>query len=76
MNVTPRIYGCDEILPEHVDGQSHLGLKAMGLRRLRENGYCVPAFFTISTEVCAAYYKSNRQLPEGLLDEVCERADR
>jgi len=68
------IYGCDEALPEHLDGRRHLGQKAMGLRWLWEQGYSVPAFFTISTEVCAAYHASSRRLPRGVLDEVMEQA--
>ncbi|MCM8829978.1 MAG: pyruvate, phosphate dikinase [Candidatus Omnitrophica bacterium] len=47
-----------------------LGGKGAGLAEMVRLGIPVPAGFTITTEVCTYYYKHNKQLPEGLLEEV------
>ncbi|MFZ1990255.1 MAG: pyruvate, phosphate dikinase [Alphaproteobacteria bacterium] len=47
-----------------------LGGKGAGLAEMSELGLPVPAGFTITTEVCTAYYKNNEQYPDGLTAEV------
>ena len=47
-----------------------LGGKGAGLAEMVRLGIPVPAGFTITTEVCTYYYKHNKQLPDGLIDEV------
>lgn len=47
-----------------------LGGKGAGLAEMTNSGVEVPAGFTITTEVCDAYYKNNKQLPSGLKEEV------
>jgi pyruvate,orthophosphate dikinase len=47
-----------------------LGGKGANLAEMTSIGLPVPPGFTITTEVCDLYYKNNRQLPPGLLDEV------
>ncbi len=47
-----------------------LGGKGANLADMTSIGLPVPPGFTITTEMCAAYYKSGRKLPAGLLDEI------
>ncbi|MDR2534680.1 MAG: pyruvate, phosphate dikinase [Treponema sp.] len=47
-----------------------LGGKGANLAEMTNLGIPVPPGFTISTEVCAAYYENNEQYPEGLEDTV------
>ncbi|MDR0451873.1 MAG: pyruvate, phosphate dikinase [Treponema sp.] len=47
-----------------------LGGKGANLAEMTNLGIPVPPGFTISTEVCAAYYENNEHYPEGLEDEV------
>jgi pyruvate,orthophosphate dikinase len=47
-----------------------LGGKGANLAEMTSIGLPVPPGFTITTEVCDAYYKSGRKLPAGLLEEV------
>lgn len=49
-----------------------LGGKGANLAEMTNLGIPVPPGFTISTEVCAAYYENNRQYPAGLEEEVLE----
>ena len=49
-----------------------LGGKGANLAEMTNLGVCVPAGFTISTEVCAAYYENNENYPEGLKEQVEE----
>lgn len=49
-----------------------LGGKGANLAEMTNLGIPVPPGFTISTEVCAAYYENNRKYPEGLEREVLE----
>ncbi|GAB4296783.1 MAG: pyruvate, phosphate dikinase [Myxococcota bacterium] len=51
-------------------GKELLGGKGLGLAEMTALGIPVPAGFTITTEVCARYYKSNRILPPELKKEV------
>jgi pyruvate, orthophosphate dikinase len=47
-----------------------LGGKGANLAEMSNIGLPVPPGFTITTEVCNAYYESGKQLPEGLMHEV------
>ncbi len=47
-----------------------LGGKGANLADMTSIGLPVPPGFTITTEVCDAYYKSGKQMPAGLMDEV------
>ena len=56
------------------DGRSDLkpllGGKGANLAEMTGIGLPVPPGFTITTEVCEAYYKAGEKLPSGLMDEV------
>jgi pyruvate,orthophosphate dikinase len=47
-----------------------LGGKGANLAEMTSIGLPVPPGFTITTEVCDLYFKNNRKLPAGLMDEV------
>lgn len=47
-----------------------LGGKGANLAEMTSIGLPVPAGFTMTTEVCSAYYDNNRQYPASLTDEV------
>ncbi len=47
-----------------------LGGKGANLAEMTSIGLPVPAGFTITTEVCAGYYKQGKKLPVGLMKEV------
>ena len=47
-----------------------LGGKGLNLAAMTSIGLPVPPGFTITTEVCDAYYKSGEKLPDGLMDGV------
>jgi pyruvate,orthophosphate dikinase len=47
-----------------------LGGKGLNLAEMTAIGLPVPPGLTITTEVCANYYKEGRQLPKGLMEEV------
>jgi pyruvate,orthophosphate dikinase len=49
-----------------------LGGKGANLAEMTSIGLPVPPGFTITTEVCDLYYKSGRELPAGLMDEVAK----
>lgn len=49
-----------------------LGGKGANLAEMAKIGLPVPAGFTITTEVCTAYYKADRTYPAGLAQEVAE----
>jgi pyruvate, orthophosphate dikinase len=49
-----------------------LGGKGANLAEMTSIGLPVPPGFTITTEVCDLYYKSDRKLPPGLKDEVAK----
>ncbi|NLM36886.1 MAG: pyruvate, phosphate dikinase, partial [Firmicutes bacterium] len=49
-----------------------LGGKGANLAEMTNLGIPVPAGFTITTEVCTAYYQNNRQWPAGLEEEIRE----
>ena len=47
-----------------------LGGKGANLAEMSNIGLPVPPGFTITTEVCTAYYESGKRLPDGLMAEV------
>ncbi len=47
-----------------------LGGKGANLAEMSSMGLPVPPGFTITTEVCTAFYANNRNYPEGLIDQV------
>jgi len=53
-----------------------LGGKGANLAEMTAIGLPVPAGFTMTTEVCSAYYDNNRQYPAGLAEEVAEHLAR
>ncbi len=60
----------------HADGQSNLknllGGKGANLAEMTQMGIPVPAGFTITTEVCTAYYRDNENYPTDLENQVRE----
>ncbi|TWU24100.1 Pyruvate, phosphate dikinase [Novipirellula galeiformis] len=50
--------------------KSILGGKGVNLAEMTAIGLPVPPGFTITTQVCDAYYKSGEKMPKGLMDEV------
>ena len=53
-----------------------LGGKGANLAEMTNLGIPVPPGFTISTEVCAAFYDNDRTYPAGLREEVTEHLER
>ena len=49
-----------------------LGGKGANLAEMSNMGLPVPLGFTITTEVCAAYYENNKKFPQGLKDQVAK----
>src|ERR687883_1875809 len=49
-----------------------LGGKGANLAEMASIGLPVPPGFTITTEVCTAYYKNDRKYPEELRPQVAE----
>jgi pyruvate,orthophosphate dikinase len=56
----------------HAGLRELLGGKGAGLAEMTNLGIPVPPGFTITTEVCTAFYASGRQYPEGLREQVAE----
>src|SRR5688572_5718974 len=52
------------------DMKELLGGKGANLAEMANLGLPVPPGFTITTEVCTAYYSNARKLPDGLRQEV------
>ena len=52
------------------DQRQLLGGKGANLADMTSIGLPVPPGFTITTEMCDAYYKSGQKLPAGLMDDV------
>jgi pyruvate, orthophosphate dikinase len=50
--------------------KAKLGGKGANLCEMTQIGLRVPPGFVISTEACLAYFSSDKQLPNGLMDEV------
>jgi pyruvate,orthophosphate dikinase len=59
---------------EEGDGEAKqlLGGKGAGLTEMTRAGLPVPPGFIVTTEACKAYNANNKQLPEGLWDQVRE----
>ncbi len=59
---------------DKTDGKTELknllGGKGANLAEMAQIGIPVPPGFTITTEVCTAYYDNNKQYPDGLKEEV------
>lgn len=53
-----------------------LGGKGANLAEMTNLGIPVPPGFTITTEVCEAYYKNNQQYPKGLAEEIAQNLSR
>ncbi|MBI2472427.1 MAG: pyruvate, phosphate dikinase [Planctomycetes bacterium] len=53
-----------------------LGGKGANLAEMTNLGIPVPPGFTITTEVCDAYYKNNKKYPEGLAGEIEQNLSR
>lgn len=53
-----------------------LGGKGANLAEMTNLGIPVPPGFTITTEVCDAYYKNNQQYPKGLAEEIEQNLSR
>jgi pyruvate,orthophosphate dikinase len=53
-----------------------LGGKGANLAEMTNLGIPVPPGFTVSTDVCAAYYENKRKYPEGLEQELLAHLDR
>ncbi|HUE73608.1 MAG TPA: pyruvate, phosphate dikinase [Pirellulaceae bacterium] len=51
-------------------GKDIMGGKGANLAEMTSIGLPVPPGFTITTEVCDAYYKHGKKLPAGMMDEV------
>lgn len=51
-------------------GRDILGGKGTNLAEMTSIGLPVPPGFTITTEVCAEYYKAGKKLPKGLLEHI------
>lgn len=49
-----------------------LGGKGANLAEMSSLGLPVPPGFTITTEMCTAYYENNKQFPDSLRDQVAE----
>ena len=58
------------------DMKNLLGGKGANLAEMLSIGLPVPAGFTLTTEVCTAFYENNRHYPEGLTDQVKEALSR
>ncbi|MFA7635280.1 MAG: PEP/pyruvate-binding domain-containing protein, partial [Bacillota bacterium] len=65
---------------KHADGKGDmknlLGGKGAGLAEMTNLGIPVPPGFTITTEVCTAFYEHDRKWPEGLEEEIRENLTR
>src|ERR1700694_4593760 len=48
-----------------------LGGKGAGLAEMTRAGLPVPPGFTLTTEVCLAFYEAGRRFPDGLTGAIC-----
>ncbi|HOK69912.1 MAG TPA: pyruvate, phosphate dikinase [Bacillota bacterium] len=58
------------------DMKNLLGGKGAGLAEMTNLGIPVPPGFTITTEVCTAFYENDRKWPEGLEEQIRENLKR
>ncbi|MCK4717235.1 MAG: pyruvate, phosphate dikinase, partial [Thermoplasmata archaeon] len=63
------VYLFEEANPEE---RKLLGGKGAGLSAMTQAGFPVPPGFVVSTEACKAFYDMDKQLPEGLMEQVKE----
>ncbi len=56
----------------HAGDKEHLGGKGANLAEMTRIGLPVPGGFTISTDICNAYYENDRSFPAGLEDQVAK----
>ena len=56
--------------------KSLLGGKGANLAEMVNIGLPVPAGFTITTEVCTAYYKNKKKYPKELKDQVLKALEK
>ena len=69
--MTKWVYGFgDGVAEGSAEMRDLLGGKGAGLAEMSSLGLPVPPGFTITTEVCAAFYANERRYPEGLEDAV------
>ncbi len=54
-------------------GKDLLGGKGKNLAEMVEMGLPIPSWFTITTETCDLYYKSNKTYPQIVLDQIEEK---
>ncbi len=54
------------------DQRNLLGGKGANLAEMSRLGLPVPPGFTITTEVCTAFYDNNRQYPDGMMEQVAD----
>ena len=54
-------------------GKDILGGKGKNLAEMVEMGLPIPSGFTITTETCDLYYKSNKTYPQFVLDQIEEK---
>lgn len=54
-------------------GKDILGGKGKNLSEMVEMGLPIPSGFTITTETCDLYYKSNKTYPQIVLDQIEEK---
>lgn len=54
-------------------GKDILGGKGKNLAEMVEMGLPIPSGFTITTETCDLYYKSNKTYPQIVLDQIEEK---
>ncbi|MCI1208778.1 MAG: pyruvate, phosphate dikinase [Treponema sp.] len=59
----------------NADMRAELGGKGANLAEMTNIGVPVPPGFTISTDVCKAFYDNNEQYPEGLREEVAKNLE-
>lgn len=68
-----RVYFFDEGKKEM---KELLGGKGANLAEMTNLGLPIPPGFTITTETCDEYYKSNKKMPEGLTEEIEKNLER
>ena len=62
----------DGVAEGRADMKNLLGGKGANLAEMSSLGLPVPPGFTITTEVCTAFYANNRNYPDGLRDDVAK----
>ena len=70
MTATQWIYFPDDALPHNVRPAALLGGKGLSLRRLSAADVVIPRGFTITTELCTAYYDNDESYPDDLAGQV------